>query len=71
MSDDNWMRWRKLSRKPTTYISAYPNETWRIVKAARGWSVQRADEVGDLYVEIHQARTISAATKYANNWLPE
>jgi hypothetical protein len=67
----NWVRWRKLSRKPTTYISAHPAEVWKIVKAARGWSVQRAAKDGDRYVELHQARTLSAATKYANEWLPE
>jgi hypothetical protein len=65
---DNWMRWRKLRANSTTYLSAYPAETWKIVKAARGWSVQRAAKDGDRYVELHQARTLSAATKYANRW---
>jgi hypothetical protein len=70
MKSSNWMRWRKLRSNSTTYLSTYPAETWKIVKLARGWSVQRAGKDGDRYVELHQARTLSAATKYANEWLP-
>ena len=71
MSSSNWIRWRRIRCASTTYLSAYPAGAWKIVKAARGWSVQRAAHDGDPYVELHQARTLSAATKYANEWKGE